>query len=59
MQYQIINHGYENSQYFQGCGVSYTEFEHVQTGCGNDAKELNLLLQFLLYNYYFMKTYSS
>ena len=37
--YQILNHGIENSQYFQGCGVSYTDFDHVVTGCGNDAVE--------------------
>ena len=37
--YEIINHGYEHSQYFQGCGTSFTDFTDVATGCGNDAKE--------------------
>ena len=38
-QYEIINHGYENHQYFQGCGVSWTDFTHCFTGCGGNAKE--------------------
>ena len=38
-QYEIINHGYENHQYFQGCGVSWTDFTHCFTGCGSNAKE--------------------
>jgi hypothetical protein len=37
--YEIINHGYEHSQYFQGCGTSYTKFNDVATGIGMDAKE--------------------
>lgn len=37
--YQIINHGWDNAQYFQGCGTAYTEFDHVQTGCGDNAAE--------------------
>ena len=38
-QYEIINHGYEHSQYFRGCGTYGTPFEHVITGCGINAKE--------------------
>lgn len=37
--YEILNHGYEHSQYFQGCGVSYTPFDDIATGVGYDAKE--------------------
>ena len=33
--YEIIDHGIENSQYFQGCGTSYTDFEDVATGIGD------------------------
>lgn len=33
--YEIVEHGIESSQYFQGCGVSFTDFEHVNTGCGD------------------------
>jgi len=39
VDFEIINHGYENSQYFQGCGVSFTSYTHVATGCGGNAKE--------------------
>lgn len=37
--YEIIDHGIDHSQYFQGCGVSYTRFENVVTGCGSSADE--------------------
>ena len=37
--YEIVNHGYEHAQYFQGCGTFGTTFNNVYTGCGNDAKE--------------------
>lgn len=39
MEYKIINHGYDHSQYFQGCGTYSSTFENVVTGCGMDAKE--------------------
>jgi len=38
-KYEIINHGYEHSQYFQGCGVSFTEYDFCSTGIGINAKE--------------------
>lgn len=38
-QYEIINHGYEHSQYFQGCGTYGTYFDFSVTGCGMNAKE--------------------
>ena len=38
-EYEIINHGIEHSDYFQGCGVSCTEFTAVATGIGNSEKE--------------------
>ena len=37
-EHEILNHGYDHSQYFQGCGTG-SHFEHVVTGCGNNAKE--------------------
>jgi hypothetical protein len=37
--YEIVDHGIENSQYFQGCGTSLTEFEQVATGIGDNPKE--------------------
>jgi hypothetical protein len=38
-EYEIINHGPEHSQYFQGCGVSYTKFDTCVTGIGDNAKD--------------------
>jgi hypothetical protein len=37
--YEIINHGVEHSDYFQGCGVACTEFTDVATGIGNSERE--------------------
>lgn len=36
---QFIDHGIENFQFFQGCGVAYTEFENVATGIGDTYRE--------------------
>lgn len=36
-RFEIINHGYENSQYFQGQGAAFTGFENVVTGCSYSA----------------------
>lgn len=36
---QIVDHGIEHEQYFQGCGTSFTSYEHVVTGYGNNARE--------------------
>lgn len=38
-EHEVIVHGAEHSQYFQGCGVSFTPFTDVATGIGDDAKE--------------------
>jgi hypothetical protein len=38
-QYEIVDHGIENSQYFQGCGVAFTEYTDVATGIGEDYAE--------------------
>lgn len=32
--YEIVDHGVEHGQYFQGCGVAFTSFDEVYTGCG-------------------------
>lgn len=34
-EFEIIDHGVENEQYFQGCGTCFTRFEHVATGIGD------------------------
>lgn len=37
--YEIIDHGVDHSQYFQGCGVMFTDFDLAVTGIGDNAKE--------------------
>jgi len=37
--YEIVLHGLEWSDYFQGCGVCTTEFTDVATGIGNNDRE--------------------
>jgi len=37
--FEIIDHGVENEQYFQGCGTAYTSFENVATGIGSSLYE--------------------
>ena len=39
LSFEVINHGVENSQYFQGCGIAYTSFEDVATGIGGSPFE--------------------
>ena len=39
VDFEILNHGFEHAQYFQGCGVSFTKFAHVVTGAGANAKD--------------------
>ena len=39
MNYQLLSHGFDHSQYFQGCGVSFTSFQDVVTGAGGCEKE--------------------
>ncbi len=39
IEYEIINHGMEHSQYFQGCGTSFMDYTHVWTGVGDSSKE--------------------
>jgi len=39
---ELIDHGITGSQYFQGCGTAFTQYDHVATGCGdNFAEALN------------------
>jgi hypothetical protein len=37
--HEVIVHGVEHAQFFQGCGVSFTHYEDVATGTGCDAAE--------------------
>ena len=36
---EVIVHGVEHEQYFQGCGVSFTSYTDVATGIGSTARE--------------------
>jgi hypothetical protein len=35
-EYEIVDHGVEHNQYFQGCGTAFTRFTDVATGVGDD-----------------------
>lgn len=37
--WEILNHGMEHEQYFQGCGVSHTDYTDIATGIGDNARE--------------------
>lgn len=38
-EHEVIVHGVEHEQYFQGCGVSFTSYTDVATGIGADARQ--------------------
>ena len=37
--YEVIDHGVEHEQYFQGCGTAFTDYEDIATGVGDDPHE--------------------
>ena len=37
--FEIVDHGIDHAQYFQGCGVGRTKFTEVATGCGDNPAE--------------------
>ena len=37
--FEIVDHGINHAQYFQGCGVSHSKFTEVATGCGDNPAE--------------------
>lgn len=37
--FEIVDHGIDNSQYFQGCGTHGTNFLFCFTGCGESARD--------------------
>ena len=39
VEFELIDHGIEHSQYFQGCGVAFTKFANVVTGIGDNPAE--------------------
>jgi hypothetical protein len=39
LDHEVVDHGVEGEQYFQGCGVAYTDFDDVATGLGDTFNE--------------------
>lgn len=37
-EFEIVDHGCDHSQYFQGCGTAFTRFDMCYTGAGDNAK---------------------
>ena len=37
VDFEVVVHGVDHEQYFQGCGVSFTPFSDVATGIGDNA----------------------
>jgi hypothetical protein len=37
--YELIDHGIDAAQYFQGCGTAFSKFDHCFTGCGQTSGE--------------------
>ena len=38
-EHEVIVHGVEHMQHFQGCGICHTQYDDVGTGIGVDAAE--------------------
>lgn len=50
-EFELVDHGVEHEQYFQGCGTSFTKYEFCATGCGYDpAEALDDLLEMISQN---------
>ena len=46
--FEVIDHGVKWPDYFQGCGVAFTTFDHCQTGIGDSiASALNDCLELI------------
>jgi hypothetical protein len=39
IEFELIDHGCDGAQYFPGCGVAFTTYTNVTTGCGDSARE--------------------
>ena len=39
MKLEIINHGVMYSDYFQGCGLAFSDYDAVSTGIGSSERE--------------------
>ncbi len=38
-EWNVVDHGVEHAQYFQGHGTASTDWTHTATGCGSDTRE--------------------
>lgn len=38
-EFELVDHGIDHAQYFQGCGTAHTNFTEVVTGAGSNAQE--------------------
>lgn len=39
VEFELVDHGIEHEQYFQGCGLAFTDYEDIATGCGDNPAE--------------------
>jgi hypothetical protein len=39
LKFEILDHGCEHAQYWQGQGVAYTQYTDIATGSGSSARE--------------------
>jgi hypothetical protein len=37
--FQVVDHGIDDAQYFPGCGVAFTDFDYIATGNGDTFAE--------------------
>src|SRR5207248_7017098 len=37
--FELVDHGIDHEQYFQGCGVAFTDYTDVATGIGDNPAE--------------------
>ena len=38
-KFEVVNHGIDHAQYYQGCGTAATDFTECVTGCGSNLFE--------------------
>jgi len=38
-EFELVDHGVEHEQYFQGCGITFSKFNYAVTGMGNTLEE--------------------
>jgi len=38
-KFEVVDHGIDGDQYFQGCGLTFTSYEDIATGIGENFAE--------------------